>query len=66
MEYTEENCPWERNPKTVEAMLKSCDQQTRWEALYQRPAPYQWCIVLAVAFTQELCARIIRLEAREN
>jgi hypothetical protein len=63
---SEENCPWNRGPVTLEEMLKSCDAQARWEALYQRQAPYAWCIILKTDFAAEICRRIIRIEAGKN
>lgn len=61
---TNEKCPWDTAPYTIEAMANSILQQHIWETENDRKAPIEWHIILTSQAFQDIMVRVIILEQR--
>lgn len=61
-QMTEEKCPWDTSPKTIEGLLESSQKQSAWEAEMGHPAPYHWNMVVTKEMFSELIKRLIAVE----
>ena len=61
---TNEKCPWEIRPNTIEAMANSILQQHIWETENGKKAPLEWCLIPTSHLFQDLMLRVIILEQR--
>ena len=61
---TNEKCPWETTPNSIEAMANSILQQHIWETENDKKAPREWCVILTSHVFQDLMLRVIILEQR--
>ena len=59
---TNEKCPWEIRPNTIEGTANSILQQHIWETENDKKAPLEWCSIPTIHLIEDLMIRIIFLE----
>lgn len=61
---TDEKCPWDNCPKTLEGLLTATIEQELWEEEHGQPAPFHWNIMLTKNVFGDLISRLFALEER--
>lgn len=59
---TEQKCPWDTAPKTIEGLIESSEKQAAWEGETGHPAPYLWNIIVTREMFSEIAKRLVAVE----